>query len=150
MNADLWRDLIRAMTAMRRLGLPVDFEWVPGKKSDHTKAVDTAAKNSADRPLSIPLSGGVVRRKRSEKETDPNSIPMLGQSAEIYIIDSRPMRIQKCTRYRYRLQGGDLDGAIDFAFSKLLLRPGHAYRVRFNDEQANPWIVESYDEVPVA
>ncbi len=150
MNAELWRDLIRGMKAMRRLGLPVDFEWVPGKKSEHTKAVDAAAKDSADRPLSIPLSGGIVRRKRSEEETEPGSVPMLGQSAEIYVIDSRPMRIQKCTRYRYRPQGGDLDGAIDFAFSTLLLKPGHAYRVRFNDEQANPWIVESYDEVPVA
>ena len=149
-NAELWRDLIRAMKTMRRLGLPVDFEWVPGKSSEHTVAVDRAAKNSAERPLSIPLSGGIVRRKRSEEETDPGSVPMLGQSAEVYIIDSRAMRIQKCTRYRYRLQGGDLDGAIDFAFSKLLLKPGHAYRVRFNEEQANPWMVESFDEVSVA
>lgn len=150
MNAELWRDLIRAMKAMRRLGLPVDFEWTPGKKGDHAKAADKAAKDSADRPLSLPISGGVVRRKRTEGETDPGSVPMLGQTAEVYIIDSKPLPIQKCTRYRYRLQGDDLDGAIDFAVSKLLLKPGHAYFVRFNDEQANPWIVESYEEVPAA
>jgi hypothetical protein len=46
--------------------------------------------------------------------------------------------------------GGRGSTARSTSFSKLLLKPGHAYRVRFNDEQANPWIGESFDEVPVA
>jgi len=49
----------------------------------------------------------------------------------------------------YKIQGADLDGAIDWAFSDLQLRPGHAYRVRFNENPSYPQIVERQDEVAV-
>jgi hypothetical protein len=127
----------------------VQVEWVPGKSSHHTKVVDRLAKESAERPYSRPLSGGVVRRKRSEERTDPGVVPMRGQVADVYIVEGQYLAAQRSSRYRYKVQGGDLDGAIDWAFSDLQLRPGHAYRVRFNDDPSYPQIVERIEEVAV-
>jgi ribonuclease HI len=146
LNARLWQGLIRAM---KRTPIPVHIEWVPGKSSHHTKAVDRLAKDSADRPYGRAVAGGVVRRKRSAQQTDPGIVPMEGQIADVYIVESQYLSTQRCSRYRYKIQGGDLDGALDWAFSDLQLRPAHAYRVRFNENPSYPQIVERLDEVAV-
>lgn len=81
--------------------------------------------------------------------TNLGVILMRGQIADVYIVEAQYLATQKRSRYRYRLQGGDLDGAIDWAFSDLQLRPGHTYRVRFNDDSSYPQMLERLAEVPV-
>ncbi len=147
LNAKQWKEFLALERRAQRLGLPVRVEWVPGKSSEHTKAVDKLAKASAERPQSLPLSGGSVARKLTEKPTQAGSVPMEAQILEIRIISGDYEPLARCSRYRYEVVAGDLEGEADFASSKLTLRRNHRYRVRMNDEQRNPWIEEALEDL---
>jgi ribonuclease HI len=147
LNAELWRELHRAIN---RCALPVSFDWIPGKKGDHAKAVDGLAKDSADRPYNRPISHEMVRPKLDpENETDAGSVPMRGQVMTVYVVQAEYLRVQRVHRYRYEVVGGDLDGAIDWAYSDVNLRARHTYVVRFNADQDHPQIDDKLDEITV-
>lgn len=138
LNAKLWKELLALVD--RRAPLRVFFQWVPGKSSEHTKAVDNLAKASADRPAARPLSGSSVARKLTSKSVAVGSVPMLGQLLDIRIVTGDYLPLQRCSRYRYEVIAGDLEGEMDFATSDLHLRRNFHYRVQMNDDQANPRI----------
>lgn len=144
-NATQWRELLRLIRTGR---LPVRIEWVPGKSSEHTKAVDKLAKASAEKPFSRPITHATVRRKLTEGSVEPGSVPMEGQLLDVRIIVGEYHRLQKCSRYKYEVVSGDLEGAKDWARSQLHLRGGHAFRVRVNEDQDDPQIVEELEELP--
>jgi ribonuclease HI len=137
LNADLWRTL---NNLRKRAPVPIQFEWTRGKKSPYTKRVDKLAKNSAERPFNRPLTTPALSRKLSAESTDPGSVPMRGDALEIRIIEAQRLSLQRRWRYRYEVLGGDLEGAVDWATSDLLVHRYTRYIARFNDEQANPRI----------
>ena len=137
LNADLWKTL----NSLRKGSpLPIKFEWTRGKKSAYTKRVDRLAKDSAERPFSRPISTPALSRKLSTAPTDPGSVPMRSDLLEIRIIEAHRLPMQRNWRYRYEVIRGDLEGAVDWATSDLLLHRYTRYLARFNDEQANPRI----------
>lgn len=144
-HAQQWKELIRLTQGSP---LPVRIEWLPGKSSEHTKAVDKLAKKSAETPLSRPITHATVRRKLTDESVDSGSVPMEGQVLDVRIVVGEYHRLQRCSRYKYEVVSGDLEGAVDWALSQLHLRSGHAFRVRFNDDQADPRILEELGELP--
>lgn len=137
LNADLWKML----NGLRRASpLPIKFEWVRGKKTPYTKRVDRLAKDSAERPFNRPISTPALSRKLSAEPTEPGIVPMRGEVLEIRIVEAQRLPLQRSWRYRYEVIGGDLEGAVDWATSDLLLHRYTRYLARFNDEQGNPRI----------
>ena len=76
----------------------------------------------------------------SAQSTDPGIVPMRGDALEIRIIEAQRLSLQRTWRYRYEVIGGDLEGAVDWAISDLLLHRYTRYIARFNDDSVNPRI----------
>lgn len=138
-NAKQWKEL----TGLRRnMGMRVDIRWVKGKSSESTKAADRLAKSSAERPLSLPLRGTSPRRKNTNQIAVAGSVPVHGQVEVVRIISADWEPLSRLTVYRYELVAGDLEGEADFASSREHLRSGHTFKVRFNEDPANPQFAE--------
>lgn len=144
LNAERWKELL---ALERRSQLRVTFQWVKGKSSEHTKAVDELAKASAERPTARPLSHPAPARKLTAKSVKHGSVPVAGQVVDIRIVTEEYLRLPRCWRYKYELIAGDLAGEIDVATSDLVLRRNGAYRLRLNDDPANPQFVEKIAEL---
>lgn len=148
-NARQWKQLLRETA---RTGKYVEFRWVKGHKdSTHNKAADRLAKESAKGSTKSPLAVASVRRKRTTESVEPGSVKMLGQELTIHIITDTLLQPQRVWKYKYEVTwaSSPFAGKVDFACSDrdLPLRAGHEYRVVFNEDQANPWIVECREEV---
>lgn len=148
-NAELWKKLARLTT--QRYGPRVDFVWIKGKTSQHAKAVDKLAKESAGLPLNPPLRPSRVRRKITSNQVVPGSVGMEGQLEEIRIIDDEYLPLSQTHAYRYEVVSAESPyfELVDFIYSdrSMILSAGHIYEVRFNEATDNPRIVEVLNEV---
>ncbi len=146
-NAELWKDLVRLM---KKLPRRPEFKWVKGHaKNRHNKAVDKLAKQSAKGVLNQPLSASTVRRKHTEHRVEIGCVRMRGQVMAIRIITDAYLRLQKLYKYRYEVLTNDNEffGRMDLIYCTDVLRAGHHYEVRVNDDTKNPRIVEVLDEL---
>jgi ribonuclease HI len=130
--------------------LLVRVEWSPGKKGRHAKIVDKLAKQSANSPASARTPPNLVRRKVSDREVDPGSVKLTGQTMTVRIIHVQYLPPpHRRSRYKYEVADKEspFHGYVDWAESELHLKPGHSYLVRMNDQQENPRIEELLNEV---
>ena len=146
-NGVLWKGLVRQKKKVPR---HVEFKWVRAhSKNKHNKAVDKLAKQSANGFLNPPLKVATVRRKITERSVQIGSVGMHGQELSIRIITDTLLRPQKIYKYKYEVisESSEYCGNVDWTFSEHLLRAGHHYEVRVNDETKNPRIVEVLSEL---
>jgi ribonuclease HI len=144
-NATIWKDLVRAI---KKIPKRVDFEWVKGHSKDaHNKAVDKLAKASAKGHLLPSLKVSTVRRKRTPQKVQVGSVPMRGQVMAIRVITDTFQKIQKVFKYKYEVLEGEFFGRVDILFWTGVLRAGHHYEVRVNDNSRNPRIIELIREI---
>jgi hypothetical protein len=99
--------------------------------------------------INEPLHVGVVRRKVTSQQVVRGSIVPAGQLILIHVIEDRFLPRQKVTRYRYEVTSSSSPdfGKVDFAYSGLIMKSGHHYRVRLNTDRKNPRIAEVVEEV---
>jgi ribonuclease HI len=148
-NAELWKDLVKAI--FRVQPVRVNFEWVKGHKaSADNKAVDKLAKKSAKGALKGPLKIETVRRKLTDKATEVGSIGCDGQRITLRVVSDRWLPAQKIVRYRCEVMSkrSPYFGNMDWLFSHELLRAGHTYYVRLNNEPTRPRIEKVFRELP--
>lgn len=151
LNSERWQELrkiIKRLWDQNRLR--VDFVWSPGKRDELTRRVDKLAKRSADSPVRQQDVPTRVRRKWSPTAVRRGSIPMRRQEEVIRVVTDQYLRPQRVYRYLYEVidpQSSDF-GSLDYAFSEKLLNAGHLYKVRFNDQDSNPRIVDVLTEYP--
>jgi ribonuclease HI len=148
LNADLWKDLTKAMKAS---GCRVEFVWVEGHSKDqHNKAADKMARRSAKSPIHAPLSQVSVRRKRSSESVAPGSVAMLSQRLSIRVITSEYLHTQRIWKLKYEVisKASPYHRKVDIIFSDVLLKDGHSYHVRVNDNVRNPRIMKVFRELP--
>jgi ribonuclease HI len=152
-NADLWKDFIRAFRAMTKR---TEIEWVKGhakgKQKDQYNAVaDRLAKSAAKSPLSRPVFRSSVRKKTTSEHTRVGSIPALGQTMVIHVVEALRMRVQKLWKYRCEVVSppSPYVAKIDWLFSTIPLRDGHYYEVQMNDEKAKPTIIALMRELNI-
>ena len=150
LNARQWKELVRvARSAHRR----VEFEWVKGHKRDpHNRAADKLAKQSAKTQTGQSISIVGVRRKKSTRSLEHGCVQMRGQRATIRIITDEFLAQQRMNKYMYEVmsKASEFRGCVDIAFSdsKICLRRGHTYYVRFNDDTRAPRVLACYRKVP--
>ena len=143
LNVNQWKELLKSA---QDTGMSVEIWWVKGHaKNENNKMVDKLAKKSAKSATEQPLSNVNVRRKKSGKKTDAGSVKMLGQKIRIRIVDSEFLP-QKITRYRYEVMSkrSPFYQQVDFIFSVQVLRVGHEFSVRVNNNQSYPQITKVY------
>jgi ribonuclease HI len=146
-NAGQWKELLKKI---HNTGKRVEIEWVKGhKNSAHNKSADKAAKRSAKGQTKPPLTQVSVRRKLTDKSVERGSVRMLGQELTIHVITCERLRPQRVWKYKYEVMSDSspFKGNVDVAYSDHALRDGHHYLVRFNDNNANPRILECLEEV---
>ncbi len=146
-NAGLWKDLVKQMQKVPRR---VEFRWVKGHSRDpHNKAVDKLAKQSAKGILNPAVKVSSVRRKITALPVEKGCVKMHGQVMSIRIITDTYLSLQRLYRYKYEVLTPDSDycGKVDWIYSSHLLRAGHHYEVRVNEDTKNPRVVELLREV---
>lgn len=147
LNADLWKQLV---SAVHKVGKRVEFKWVKGhSKSHHNKAVDKMARDSARLAYNKPLTVAHVRRKHSPASVDIGSVPMEGQRLSIHIIKTEYLRIQRVWKCNYEVvsKRSKYYPSVDIIFSDTLLKAGHTYFVKVNEDTQNPRIVKVFREI---
>jgi len=150
LNAELWKELVRLMVKISKLGKRVEFKWVKAHKvSVHNKAVDKLAKMSAKTDSRRHISVEDVRRKKSSKSTVIGSVVPTGQKITIRIIQDKLLKLHKMIRYRYEVmsKSSPYYQNVDFAISGISMAAGHTYFVRLNNEPKNPRIVKVFREI---
>jgi len=147
LNADLWKDLV---SAVKKVGKRVEFKWVKGhSKSYHNKAVDKMARQSASLPVNKPLTLVHVRRKHTPGSVEIGSVRMEGQRLSIRIITTEYLRIQRVWKCKYEVvsKRSKYYPSVDIIFSDTLLKAGHTYFVKVNEDTQNPRIVKVFREI---
>lgn len=146
-NAEIWKRLLKAM---KKANVRVDFEWVKGhSKDEHNRAVDRMARKSAKMAVGSPLSVVHVRRKLTDEAVQIGSVKMEGQRISIRIITTKLMPVQKLWKCKYEVitETSDYYPNVDIVYSSELLKAGHSYYVKFNDEPDNPRVVKVFKEL---
>lgn len=147
-NGELWRELIKVE---KKLGLRVEVMKVEGHgKNPHNQRADQLAKSSAEMPQKPPLVPSLVRRKQSKKRLRKGTVPFEGQEITIHVHKGELMRPQRVNQFEFTVRTpGPLFEEVGLATAdpNIYIREGHAYRVRLNDDEANPEIVEVLMEV---
>lgn len=146
-NVGIWKDLVREI---RNAKHRVEFKWVKGhSRNKHNKAVDKLAKQSANGVLNRPLVVQSARRKITKESVELGSVGVEGQVLDIRIITDKRMREQKEWKYKYEVLSEDSRyfGKVDIAYSTILLRAHHSYRVRLGISARNPRIEELVGEI---
>lgn len=148
-NASQWKELVRLAVLSSKQGKRVSIVWVPGKKSPRTKRVDKLAKASAKEASSRQLKPAEVRRKRTAEPIEIGTVGMGGQVMTIHIFKSEYQRLHGLSKYWYSVVSKDspYHGRASVIYSALHEFRRRAYRVRVNDDTANPQIVENLGEV---
>lgn len=147
-NTDLWKALLKAI---RACGCRVEFRWVKGHSKDpHNKAADKMARQSAKAPLNPPLTQVSVRRKRTAESVAMGSVVMSGQRLSIRVMTCEYLHAQRVWKLKYEVisKASPYRGKVDVIFSDELLKDGHSYYVRVNDNTRNPRIVKAFRELP--
>ena len=147
LNVDLWKKLNRAV---KSAGHRVELEWVQGHSRDlHNRAVDRMAKASAKSALRPALDVVSVRKKWTAESVSIGSVQMLGQRLSIRVITCQWLHQQKLWKLKYEVisKASSFFGKVDIIFATDLLRDGHSYSVRVNEETANPRVVKVFREL---
>lgn len=147
LNAELWKELVKAIKSS---GRRVEFRWVKGHAKDpHNKAVDKLAKHSAKSAVNPALSYVSVRRKKTKASVALGSVILTGQRISIRVFTCELLRIQKLWKLKYEVlsKASPYFGNVDLIYSEHLLKDGHSYHVRVNDDVANPRIVKVFREM---
>jgi ribonuclease HI len=142
-NAELWRELIKVE---KKLGLRIEVDKVKAhSKNPHNDKADQLAKASAavaQKPALIP---GKVRRKKSTQRLRKGTVPFEGQEVTIHVHKGERMRPQNVNQFEFTVRTpGPLYEAVALATADptLNIREGYTYRVRLNEDDAHPQIVE--------
>lgn len=148
-NAELWRELLRLE---KRLGLRVEVMKVKAhSQNPHNQKADKLAKASAAMPQRPALVPGKVRHKESKKRLRRGVVPFKGQELTIHVHKGERMRPQNVNQFEFTVRTpGPFEGEVGLATADLAtigIREGHAYRVRLNEDEANPQIIEVLMEV---
>jgi ribonuclease HI len=148
-NATLWQGLVKAI---RRVYKKVEFSWHKGHKAGnpHNKAADKLARASAKVPLHPPITPRDVRRKTTDKSTVAGSILPDGQCLTIRVIAERRLPVQGTNMYKCEVvsKGSPYRGNVDdLVCDDDLVKRGHTYFVRLNDDLKNPRIVKVFREI---
>jgi hypothetical protein len=74
---------------------------------------------------------------------------MRGQRLTVRIIGAEPVPLQRLSRYRYEVMSrrSAFYRCVDFAFSDVLMDPGHTYYVTLGEDSGYPQIVKCHREV---
>jgi ribonuclease HI len=147
LNAQLWKRLTRLV---KNSGKRVEFKWVRGHaKSEHNKAADRMARQSAALATNQPLSIVHVRRKLTPHSVDVGCVPMHGQRMSIRVITTEFLPVQKLWKCKYEVvsKSSTHQGLVDIIFSKDLLQAGHSYYIQVNRDSANPSILKVFREM---
>jgi ribonuclease HI len=149
LNADLWKELIKARTKIRKR---VEFEWVKAhakgrQKDPYNDLADKLADASRESPFAKKQHHSSARRKQSTKKTVLGSVKMQGQEMDIRISSFNKLPEQKLWAYRYEVTSVESPyfGCLDWIFSEIYIRSGNQ-RVRVNRDTKNPRIVEYLGE----
>jgi len=146
-NIPLWKKLIKLSES---IPAQVKIEWVKGHaKNEGNKQAHKIADLSAKAASNDPLQPAVVRRKITDRQVEPGCVPMQGQEIDIRIITGTYIRSpHRVNKYRYEvLSEGEHHGKVDFIYWKENLREGHHFRVRVNEDQHYPQVVECIVEL---
>ena len=148
-NAKQWKELVRLAVLSSKQGKPVKLVHIPGKKSPRTKAVDKLAKQSAKQASRRQLNPSEVRRKRTDQPIEIGSVGMEGQLMTIHIFKSEYQPLHRLTKYWYSVvsKKSQYHGRASVIYSELHGLRRRTYRVRVNDDTANPRIVKEFGEV---
>jgi ribonuclease HI len=148
-NAAQWKELLRLA---HRTGKPLEMKWIKGHKtSQHNKAVDKLAKQSASMRMGRRLAPVKVRRKRTNAKVEKGSVRMNGQRITIRIIEDRFEPVQRMNRYKYEVvsRASEYFGRVDTIYSaaQIHLSAGHTYFLRVNDDTDAPRVERIFREV---
>jgi ribonuclease HI len=148
-NAPQWKELVRLAVLSSKQGKRVSIVWVPGKKSPRTKAVDKLAKASAKEASPRQFKPAEVRRKRTNRPIEIGSVRMDGQVMAVHIFKSEYQPLHRLSKYWYSVMSGDSPyyGFASVIYSELHDLRRRVYRVRVNEDTANPRILENLGEV---
>lgn len=150
-NAPQWKELLKLLRRSARQSRPVRIEWVPGKKSPRTKAVDKAAKKAAKHAPARQLAPSEVRRKRTQQPIEIGNVGMEGQMMTINVFKTEYQRLHGLVKCWYSVEskGSAYRGraSVIYAQPDLPLRRGHSFRVRVNSDTDNPRIIKVFKEV---
>lgn len=143
-----WRSLLREV---KRTSLRVEIKKVKGHSKDpYNRIADQLAKASARGFLDKPPRPRSIRRKRGAENKVVGGTQILGQFACIYVGGmnwvSSPHR---CFRVSYEMWDSETNEWLpgDLACTSSIVRDGHTYLVKFNDDQGDPRIDEVLYEV---
>lgn len=147
-NVELWKDLVKQA---KRLGLPLRIEKVKGHGTNpYNQRADQLAQTSAKGAFHPPLKPSKLRHRKSPKRLRKGTIPMEGQRLTIYVHKGEFMRDQQLNQFEFSVETpGPLHGEVGLAHANLdiVIREGHSYLVRFNEDARDPRIVEVLMEV---
>lgn len=151
-NAKQWKELVRLVRLSDKQGKRVKIVWVPGKKSPATKKVDKLARRSAEHATKRQLVPSEVRRKGTDQPIDIRSVPMEGQEMTVRIFKTEHQPVQKLSKYWYRVVDGEsvYDGRASIIYSELHHLRRRTYRVRVNEDNGDPRILEDLGEIAQA
>lgn len=147
LNVELWKQLVRLVKAS---SCHVQFRWVKGhSKNPLNRAADKAARASAQNPLHPALSQVSVRRKHTRERAERGSVRLIGQRLTIRVITCEWLHTQRVWKLKYEVvsKASPYHGKVDIAFSEVLLKDGHTYRVRMGENTENPRIAKMFREV---
>jgi ribonuclease HI len=143
-----WKELIKAAD---RVGIPVEIAWVKGHRgSEFNKQADKLAKASAKGQLRELPGRPKVRRKKSPHRVEQGSVKMVGQQLTIRIVEeAHPSG--GLVRFKYEVMSprSPYFRCVDFIWDDAasIMRAGHTYRVRVNDNTDAPRIAKFFREV---
>lgn len=150
-NGTQWKELVKLARRAAAQGTPVRVEWVPGKKSPRTKAVDKAAKKAAKHAPARQLVPSEVRRKKTERPIEIGSVAMEGQMMTINVFKTEFQGLHRLVKCWYTVESrrSPYRGCADVIYADpgLPLRRGHTFRVRVNEETGNPRVLKVFEEV---
>lgn len=142
-NAELWRELIKVE---KKLGLRIEVDKVKAHSNNpHNQKADELAKASAAMAQKPALVPGKVRRKQSRQRLRKGTVPFEGQEVTIHVHKGERMRPQNVNQFEFTVRTpGPVYEAVALATAdpSLDIREGYTYRVRLNDDDAHPQIVE--------
>lgn len=151
-NVRQWMELRKLCDrAYQQHRLRVEPNWIPGKKGDYAKSVDKAAKRAAKNTLKAKIDHQQVRRKWSPLEVTEGCVKVRGQTDVIRIVTDKQVGRNRVSKHIYEVvnEASPDHQLVDYVYTDLVLKAGHVYRVLFNDEQANPRILQA-EEWPKA
>lgn len=146
-NIELWK---RLRKEANKCPINVNIEWVKAHKSNkYNKAADDHAKKSAGVPINKPFSFSETAKKWSDRSTKRRCVPVFGQEIKIRIISREYKNRAKTYEYRYEvIDPSDRSYKdLDFVFYDEYLSRNKCLKVRFNNVQQSPFILEIIEEL---